>query len=72
MSASRVPKKVFVVGGGWMGVYLAQALEKSSRANRKKNGGVHLFDVTIVDKKKSFYTTSVGFKLAWSPISSQR
>ena len=37
MSASRVPKKVFIVGGGWMGVYLAQALEKSSRADARKN-----------------------------------
>ena len=64
--ASRIDtptKKVFIVGGGWMGVYLAQALEKASRAHKP----FPLFDVTIIDKKKSFYNNVSGLQACVEP-----
>ena len=53
-------KKLFIVGGGWLGIELAQKIE----ANKKANA---MFDITIIDKKKVMYNNISGLQACVEP-----
>ena len=53
-------KKLFVVGGGGMGMTLAQHLAKHKL-------GKQLFDITVIDKKKEHYNNISGLQACVEP-----
>ncbi len=53
-------RKLFIVGGGWLGVELAQKLEGSA-------GFLRGVDITIFDKKKQLYNNISGLQACVEP-----
>jgi NADH dehydrogenase FAD-containing subunit len=53
-------KKLFIVGGGWLGVELAQKIEGNKKARA-------MFDITCIDKKKVLYNNISGLQACVEP-----
>lgn len=53
-------KKLMIVGGGWLGVELAQKIELNKKANE-------MFDITVIDKKKVMYNNISGLQACVEP-----
>ena len=60
MSAGNKKKKLIIVGGGFLGVELAQKIEGDKK-------GRALFDIVIIDKKKSMYNNISGLQACVEP-----